>query len=332
ADGRGHRQLVDVLVVVRRDADGVSLAADIENARNHIERVVEAAAVLVDREHRRQLLAAEAMLLTDLLLLDDDERLAFGELEARLPCDDVRGARDRVDRPSAFGVPHDRLELRLLLVAREVTALFLQRIEKRVVHARLDDQIAVARAAGAVVLRLADSRVPRRLRDVRGLVDDHRRVARADAVGRLAGAVRGLDHRGAARRDGQIADRHELLREGDARLLDALHQVLRRAELLQYRTQDARDLERRVLAQRMRRENDRVTTLRRIDGHVDHRDERVRHGQNARDHADRLRVLDDAFLGDLFDDADALRAKRVAQNAEDLPAARGHAFGAAHAG
>ena len=43
-----------------------------------------------------------------------------------------------------------------------------------------------------------------------------------------------------------------------------------------------------------------------------------------------LRVLDDAFLGQLFDDADAPRPERVAKDAENLPAAGGHALGAAH--
>ena len=47
------------------------------------------------------------------------------------------------------------------------------------------------------------------------------------------------------------------------------------------------------------------------------------------DHAGGLRVLDDALLGDLFDDAHALLAKRIAKNAEHLGAAAW--FAAAHA-
>ena len=81
----------------------------------------------------------------------------------------------------------------------------------------------------------------------------------------------------------------------------------------------------------MRREDDGVLALDRVDGHVDHRDERIGHRQQAGDDAGGLGVLDDALFGQLFDDADALRAQRVAQDAEDLPAAGRHAVGAAHA-
>ena len=114
-------------------------------------------------------------------------------------------------------------------------------------------------------------------------------------------------------------------------LLEAQDQVLGRALLLQRGAKHARDLERGLPAQRMRREDDGVLALDRVDGHVDHRDERVGHRQQAGDDAGRLGVLDDALVGKLLDDADALRAQRVAQDAEDLPAPGRHAFGAAHA-
>ena len=108
-----------------------------------------------------------------------------------------------VRRPSR--VPVRRLQLRLLLVVDEIAAFVLQLREERVVDRGVDEQVAVGGAAGAVVVGLADARVARRLLDVGGLVDDHRRVAGADAVGRLARSVRRLDHRRAAGRDRQIA-------------------------------------------------------------------------------------------------------------------------------
>ena len=107
--------------------------------------------------------------------------------------------------------------------------------EQRVVDRRIDDEIAVGRTARSVVVGLADRGVARGFDDVGGLVDHHRRVAGADAVGRLARAVGGLDHRRAAGRDRQIADRHQLVRERNARLLDALQHVFGNAELLQRR-------------------------------------------------------------------------------------------------
>ena len=53
-------------------------------------------------------------------------------------------------------------------------------------------------------------------------------------------------------------------------------------------------------------------------------------GQQARDHSDGLGVFDDALFRELFDDSDALRAERIAQDAQNLPAPGGHAFSAAH--
>ena len=167
--------------------------------------VVEAA-VLEDRQHRRQLLAREAVRLADLVFLHDDERLA--RRAARSPAFSAMtpAARATVSmRAAPLGVPHRRLELALLLGAGEVAAFLLQRLEERVVDRRFDQQVAVARAARPVVLGLADPRVHRGLGEVGGLVDDDRGVAGADAVGRLAGAVGGLHHR--RRRRSRSSDR-----------------------------------------------------------------------------------------------------------------------------
>src|SRR5207249_9484041 len=47
-------------------------------------------------------------------------------------------------------------------------------------------------------------------------------------------------------------------------------------------------------------------------------------------HTGRFRILDDAFFRQILDDADALRAERIAQDAQNLPTTGGYALGAAH--
>ena len=180
-----------------------------------------------------------------------------------------------------------------------------------------------------MVVGLADRRVPRGLCDVGRLVDHHRRVARADAVRRLAGAVGGAHHRGAAGRDRQIADCHQLVRKGDARFLDALQQIFWRIERAKRRAHQPHRFIRRLLAGRVGREDHRVLALDRVDGDADGRDVRARHRDQRGDHAGRFRVLDDAFLGNLLDDAHALLAERVTEDAQHFGAAA--RFAAAHA-
>ena len=153
-----------------------------------------------------------------------------------------------------------------------------------------------------MIVGLADRGVARGFVDVGGLVDHHRRVAGADAVGRLAGAVRGFDHRRAAGGDRQIADRHQFVGQRNARLLDALQHVFRHAQLLQRRAHQANGFVRRLPARGMRREDHRVLALDRVDRDADRRDVRTGDGNQRADHAGGLRVLDDALLGDLLDD------------------------------
>ncbi len=158
-------------------------------------------------EHGPELLGREPVLLADVPLLDEEKRLVVGDREA--------GASRRRPPPARaivsgvrcpFGVPVGAARAAAFsALVDQIAALGLQLLQERVVDRRVDEQVAVGGAAGSVIVGLADARVARRLDDVRRLVDHHRRVAGADAVGRLAGAVRGLHHRRAAGRDRQVA-------------------------------------------------------------------------------------------------------------------------------
>src|SRR5689334_3496914 len=111
------------------------------------------------------------MCLTDLILLDDDERAIGRDLEAGDLRNRPRGPRDGAARAAPFGVPHRSLQQLLLLGCRKMTALLLKLRQKTVVYGLIDDEIAIRRAARAVVGGLADARIARGVFDVRRLVN-----------------------------------------------------------------------------------------------------------------------------------------------------------------
>ena len=183
------------------------------------------------------------------------------EFEAGFLGDHFRAAGNGVRGAAALLVPVGSLEQLFLLRRDEISALFLELFEHRVVDRGIDDEIAVRRAARSVIVGLADRGVLCGLDDVGGLVDHHRRVAGADAVGRFARAIRRFDHRRTAGRNRQIADRHQLVRQRNARLLDTLQDVFGNAKLLQRGAHQAHGLVGRLSARRMRREDHRVFAL-----------------------------------------------------------------------
>ena len=273
------------------------------------------------------------MCLADPVLLHDDEGLARGQVECRPSSAMTAAARATVSIVRCPLASHiTASSVRFLVGGREVAAFLLQLLEKRVVDGRLDQQVAVAGTARAVILRLADARVHGRLGEVGGLVDDDGGVAGADAVGRLARAVRRLHHRGTAGGNRQIADRHQLLRQRNARLLEAQDQIFGRALLAQRRA-DARARSRARSSgscgcgEKMTASRHLIALIAMLtivtSGLVT--------GSRPAITPAGLAYFDDALFGKLLDDADALRPQRVAQDAENLPAPRRHAVGAAHA-
>ena len=182
-----------------------------------------------------------------------------------------------------------------------------------------------------MVLGLADPGVPGGVGQVGGLVDEDRRVAGADAVRGFARAVRCLDHRGTAGRDRQVAHGHQLLRQRDARSLEAQDEVLRGALLLQGGAKHADDLRAvRLLSgcgEKMTASLHLIALIAMLtivtSGLVT--------GSSPAITPAGLAYLTMPPVGKLFDDADALGAERVAQDAQDLPPPGGDPFCAAHA-
>ena len=155
--------------------------------------------------------------------------------------------------------------------------------------------------------------------EIGGRIDDHRRIAEADAECRLAGLV-GLAHVDlAAGDDHQVGHLHQpgggLARH---RIRQNLHKVRRQPDLGQLRTHAVDGGLAGRPRRRRRGDDDGVAALQRHHGLVDGRRGRVGRGRDGADHAHGLGILDDALLGDLLDDAGGLGPEQVAQRAESL--------------
>ena len=197
----------------------MALAAHIIDCAHHIERILEFAVIFEERKQRGELFGGEEVLLADFVFAVNHDELIFaadGEAGGlrELLCGDGNGVRQTV----AVFIPHNLLERLCFLLVCKVAAFGFERFNHCVVNGSVNHQVAVAGAAGAKVGILADAGVHGRFLYVRGLVDNHRGVARAGAVSRGAGAVSGFDHRPAACGDDKVRTRHQLFGDGDAGL------------------------------------------------------------------------------------------------------------------
>ena len=259
------------------------LAAGLEDLPHHLERLVESV-VLEDRQHRAELLGRKRMLLADVPFLDEQERLVAGNREPGVPGDDRRRRARSCracggPRASQYAACSSAFSRSLTRYPPSVCSC----VQERVVDRRVDEQVAVGRAARSVVVGLADARVARGLGDVRGLVDrpsSRCRRRRRTPVCQSCRPTRTIAGPPVAIVRSQMLINS--LRERNARTLDALQQILRRAEPRQRRTHHAHGLVRRLPAAGMRREDHRVLALDRVDGDADRRHVRARHRNQRR--------------------------------------------------
>ena len=310
-----------MLVVEGIDAAGMALAAHIIDCAHHIERILEFAVIFEECKQRGELFGGEEVLLADFVFaVNHDELIFAADGEAcglgQLLCGDGNGVRQTV---TVF-IPHNLLERLGFLLVCKVAAFGFERFHHCIVNGSVNHQVAVAGAAGAKVGILADAGVHGRFLYVRGLVDNHRGVARAGAVSRGAGAVSGFDHRPAACGDDKVRTRHQLFGDGDAGLFDALENVRRGAFPHERFAHDVNGFFRDALGTRMGRENHNVTGLNGINGLADRGDDRIRRGDKGSDDAHGLCILGNAFFRDFFDHAHTLCTQCIAQDTLGLVA------------
>ena len=188
---------------------------------------------------------------------------------------------------------------------------------------RVDQQHGIVRRAGCgLVERLRDADLLGGVVEVGGLVDGDHRIAGADAERRRAARISGLHHRRAAGGEDAVALPHQLFGLVERRRLDRDDEVGRRAHLDQRLAHLVDDQLVGQLGARVRRDDDGVAALDRVD-RLDHRRRLgVGRGRKRADHADRLGEHDDVPLRIFLDHADRLVVDDVHQGgaglAEDL--------------
>ena len=206
-------------------------------------RVVDVAGVAVEREHDRELLAAERVVVPDAVLLDDRGRSSTSgtSMPARpAMCGADLAITSGVGISPAVG-PHRGLQATPSPSASQrYPPAAVSRCEQVVVDGLVHHDRVVGQAARGVVEGLGGHDRAGRVREVGGLVDHVDRVADTDAEGRRPGAVRGLDHAGATGGHDEVDLVHQLRGVRDLRLGQHLHQVGRRTDLLARLAHEAR--------------------------------------------------------------------------------------------
>ena len=234
-------------------------------------------------------------------------RVSGRDRDAAFLGDEGRGLADerRVGQPLRRDEDaRDGVHLRLV---HEIAALRLELALDVFGDRLVDDHRVLRRAEHPVVERLAGDDVADGLLHVGGPFDERGRVAGADAVGRLARAVRRAHEPHAARRQDHrhVAVLHQLLRCPSER--HRRHPVDRAgwraspAGRLVHHLGDARDALDRG---RVRAQHDRAAGLDRNQDLVDRRRRGVGRRDDGGDDAERFRDLDDADVVVPRDDAD----------------------------
>ena len=309
--------LADQVTVVGVDGGGVA-GAMLQHGFAHLEGLF----LVVGLQHgldRSKLLHGQRLVLADFLALSGKDGGVFRNLEAGGLGDVLRGlARHHgVEFRGLAGVcgaaEHVLLELGLLFVVHEVGLATLEFLDQRSVDFLVGDDGLLGGADHAVIEVLGEHQIVGGAHDVNVLVDICRSVASADAEGRLAGGVCGLDH--ARTTGGEDGGDTVMLHQGaggfDGRVLDPLDTVLGSACLDGRVTHDLGGFYGALLRARVEAEDDRAAGLQCDQRLEDGGGGRVGDRGHAGDDADRFGDLVDAHDIVFADDADGLLSGQV---------------------
>ena len=309
--------LADQVTVVGVDGGGVA-GAMLQHGFAHLEGLF----LVVGLQHgldRSKLLHGQRLVLADFLALSGEDGGVFRNLEAGGLGDVLRGlARHHgVELRGLAGVcgaaEHVLLELGLLLGVHEIGLATLEFLDERSVDVLVGDDGLLGSADHAVIEVLGEDQIVGCTHDVDVLVDVCRSVARADAQGRLAGGVCGLDH--ARTTGGEDGGDTIMLHQGasglDGRMLDPLNTVLRSACCDSGIANDLGGRDGAVLCARVEAEDDRAAGLQCDQRLEDGGGGRVGDRGHASDDANRLGDFVDAQHVVLADDADGLLTSQV---------------------
>ena len=309
--------LADQSLIVGMDGCGVACTM-LEHGFAHLEGLF----LVVGLQHgldRSKLLHGQRLVLADFLALSGKDGGVFRNLEAGGLGDVLRGlARHHgVELRGLSGVSgaaeHVLLELGLLVSVHEIGLATLEFLDQRSVDFLVGDDGLLGGADHAVIEVLGEHQIVGGAHDVNVLVDICRSVASADAEGRLAGGVCGLDH--ARTTGGEDGGDTVMLHQGaggfDGRVLDPLDTVLGSACLDGRVTHDLGGFYGALLRARVEAEDDRAAGLQCDQRLEDGGGGRVGDRGHAGDDADRFGDFVDAQHVVLADDADGLLTSQV---------------------
>ena len=309
--------LADQVTVVGVDGGGVA-GAMLQHGFAHLEGLF----LVVGLQHgldRSKLLHGQRLVLADFLALSGKDGGVFRNLEAGGLGDVLRGlARHHgVELRGLSGVSgaaeHVLLELGLLVSVHEIGLATLEFLDQRIVDVLVGNDGLLGGADHAVIEVLGEHQIVGGAHDVNVLVDICRSVASADAEGRLAGGVCGLDH--ARTTGGEDGGDTVMLHQGaggfDGRVLDPLDTVLGSACLDGRVTHDLGGFYGALLRARVEAEDDRAAGLQCDQRLEDGGGGRVGDRGHAGDDADRFGDLVDAHDIVFADDADGLLSGQV---------------------
>ena len=309
--------LADQVTVVGVDGGGVA-GAMLQHGFAHLEGLF----LVVGLQHgldRSKLLHGQRLVLADFLALSGKDGGVFRNLEAGGLGDVLRGlARHHgVELRGLSGVSgaaeHVLLELGLLVSVHEIGLATLEFLDQRIVDVLVGDDGLLGSADHAVIEVLGKNQIVGCTHDVDVLVNVCRSVARADAQGRLAGGVCGLDHaRTTGGKDGgDTIMFHQGASGLDGRMLDPLNTVLRSACCDSGIANDLGGRDGAVLCARVEAEDDRAAGLQCDQRLEDGGGGRVGDRGHASDDANRLGDFVDAQHVVLADDADGLLTSQI---------------------
>ena len=309
--------LTHELLVVGVDGGGVA-GTQLEHLLAHLEGLL----LVVGLEHglhRSELLVGQRLVVGDFLALGGQNGGVGRNLEASSLGDELRGlawhrgVQHGLDAGTGSAAEHVLFQLGLLFGVDEVGLTDLELLDELVVDVLVGDDGLLGGADHAVIEVLGEHQIVGGAHDVNVLVDICRSVASADAEGRLAGGVCGLDH--ARTTGGEDGGDTVMLHQGaggfDGRVLDPLDTVLGSACLDGRVTHDLGGFYGALLCARVEAEDDRAAGLQCDQRLEDGGGGRVGDRGHAGDDADRFGDLVDAHDIVFADDADGLLSGQV---------------------
>ena len=236
----------------------------------------------------------------------------------------LRADRNGIRQAMTDFVPHHILQLFGLFLIGQIGALCHKRLHKAIIDGLMNQQVAVAGAAGAKVGRFGDSGVHRGfslpLRRIGGIIDNNGGVAGSGTKRGNTGGICGFHHEPAAGGDNKVAALHQLLSQRDTGLLNALNNICGSTLTNQSFPDDIDAFIGNIFRAGMRGADQYVSGLDCINNLTGRSQTRIGGRHQSGDDAHWFGILDQSLFGNFFNDADTFIAQTITKNQLDFVA------------